>query len=126
VIEHVFEVYTMPVSFNSTRLRNWAVVQRAHKRLKEQLMLSMLAEGVPKDQRYVEVDAELIFKVKRRRDEGNFRTPLEKALGDALVDLRILPDDTPTYWRLRTVRFEVAAPGFKGVPYMVLTLKTSA
>lgn len=48
----------------------------------------------------------IYFRVKRRRDEGNFRAILEKSLGDALVgdpdawpEGRWIPDDTPEHYR---------------------------
>ena len=48
----------------------------------------------------------IYFRLKRRRDEGNFRAMLEKSLGDALVDDpqawpegRWIPDDTPEHYR---------------------------
>jgi len=49
--------------------------------------------------------AELTVPVKRDRDEGNFRTPLEKALGDALQNGGWLVNDTPEFFRFGQVTF---------------------
>jgi hypothetical protein len=51
------------------------------------------------------VDAVLWFKTKRQRDEGNFRTLLEKSTGDALVAGGWIPDDTPEHYQFRSVKF---------------------
>jgi hypothetical protein len=47
----------------------------------------------------VEASAVLLVPDRRGRDEGNYRTPLENALGDALVRGAWLPDDTPAHYR---------------------------
>lgn len=60
----------------------------------------------------VEARAELVFPTARRRDEGNYRTLLEKVVGDALVgDKRVwpegrwLPDDDPEHYIFGRVTF---------------------
>jgi hypothetical protein len=67
--------------------------------------------------------AELLFPTLRRRDEGNYRTALEKALGDALAPapskeerelglepaLVWLPDDTPAHFTFGAVTFAQTA-----------------
>lgn len=50
--------------------------------------------------------ASLRFPVKRRRDEGNFRALIEKALGDALQNGGWIPDDTPELYRFGELKFD--------------------
>ena len=78
-----------------------------------------MASGVPRGQSSVYASAELTFPTKRRRDEGNYRTPLEKALGDVLVSGRWLTDDTPDHYRFGGVVFSSTA----GPHNTVLTLR---
>lgn len=54
----------------------------------------------------VHATASLRFPQRRRRDEGNYRAPLEKALGDALVAGGYLADDTPEQFTFGAVTFE--------------------
>lgn len=101
----------LPQSFNATSHTHWAKVQRAKAQLQRDLELVMLgAPGLPRPipGGFVEVSAILLVPDRRRRDEGNFRTPLEKALGDALVNGGWLPDDTPQHFRFGTAVFELA------------------
>lgn len=65
-----------------------------------------MAERCPRGLATVHASASLRFAVRRRRDEGNYRTPLEKALGDALVNGGWLPDDTPEHFRFGGVLIE--------------------
>lgn len=53
----------------------------------------------------IEATALLTFPTHRRRDTGNFRTPLEKALGDCLVQHGALRDDTPDQYEFGWLRF---------------------
>lgn len=54
----------------------------------------------------VHATASLRFPQRRRRDEGNYRAALEKALGDALVQGGYLSDDTPDQFTFGAVTFE--------------------
>lgn len=60
-----------------------------------QALLSELlaATDLPKGLAHVLVEGEATFPTRQRRDQGNHRFMLEKALGDALVDGGYLPDD---------------------------------
>jgi hypothetical protein len=69
--------------------------------IRSQLQTSRLPRGLE----LVVASAELHFPTKRRRDEGNFRVVIEKALGDVLVRGGWLPDDTPDHYRFERVRF---------------------
>lgn len=56
--------------------------------------------------RLARCSAHLRFPTRRRRDEGNFRVLLEKALGDALVKRLWLPDDDHQRYRFERVHFD--------------------
>lgn len=53
----------------------------------------LAATDLPKGLSYVLVEGEVTFPSRARRDQGNFRFMLEKALGDALVEGGWLEDD---------------------------------
>lgn len=101
----VVELPIVPDSFNKTRFAPWYVSRAANQQLKETLGWSLLASDLPRGLEEVTVGAALRFPTRRRRDEGNFRTPLEKALGDALVEGGYLADDTPDHFRFDRVVF---------------------
>lgn len=63
--------------------------------------------GVPRGLGRVEASAVLTFTRRGRRDVVNFRTLLEKCLGDALVNGGWLDDDTPNEFSFGAVEFEV-------------------
>lgn len=67
------------------------------------LLLSM---KVPKDLARVTATATLRFPRRGRRDEGNFRFVLEKALGDALVKGGWLTDDDASRFTFPQLQFE--------------------
>jgi hypothetical protein len=67
-----------------------------------------MEQRVPKELKRVEATATLRFKQKRRRDEGNHRALLEKALGDVLQAGGWLKDDTPDLYRFG--RLNMLAP----------------
>lgn len=96
-----------PVSLNQGGMRAHHLKQyRLKHGLQRDLEALLMAERLPRGMRYVTASASLRFPVRRRRDEGNFRWLLEKALGDALVNGGWLPDDTPANYRFATVTFE--------------------
>jgi hypothetical protein len=83
--------------------------------LTQQLVAAQARGEWPREQvDFVEAAASLRFTTKRRRDEGNFRATLEKALGDALVgdraawpEGRWIPDDTRDHFRFGDIDFHV-------------------
>jgi len=102
----------LPQSMNATAHAHWSVVRRAKQRLQRDLELVLLgAPGLPRPvpAGRVVVTATLLVPDRRRRDEGNFRTPLEKALGDALVNGGWIVDDTPAHYRFGEAVFEVVS-----------------
>lgn len=68
---------------------------------------AMRAAGVPRDRSLVVATATITFPSKRRRDAENFRVILSKALGDALQDVGVIPDDTAEFYRLADVVLRV-------------------
>ena len=100
-----------PPSLNQIGYRShWAVGRRHKLKWQQDLGTALMVERVPRRLACVEARAELQFKQRRRRDEGNFRALLEKALGDALVEGGWLEDDTPEHYRFGAVAIEAPAP----------------
>lgn len=97
-----------PPSINASGVGASSGWQRFH-RLKQKwegmIYIALLEAKVPKGLNSVTASAQLTFPTRRRRDEGNFRALLEKALGDTL-QLGWIPDDTPRYYRFNEVTFE--------------------
>jgi hypothetical protein len=105
------DVPGVPKSFNETAYKHWRTRAREKKKLEGQiaqvLMVHHAALNSVMRATHVRASAKLRFAVRRaRRDEGNFRAPLEKALGDALVSRGIIPDDTAEHFTFGTVRFD--------------------
>jgi hypothetical protein len=96
-----------PPSLNAiaTRGNHWAVTNAKKKwqGIFEQLLM---AYALPRGLDRVEALAFLRYPQKRRRDEGNMRWLLDKALGDALVNGGWLDDDTPEHFVFGRVFFE--------------------
>lgn len=65
-----------------------------------------MATGMPRGWNRIEAFAELRFAHRRSRDVVNYRTLLEKSLGDALVNGNWLSDDTPEHFRFIEVVFD--------------------
>jgi hypothetical protein len=96
-----------PPSFNKVgHTGNRWTWTRAKKEWQETLETALLAYRVPRGLDSVRVTARLRFPQRRKRDEGNFRTLLEKCLGDALVNGGWLSDDTPDEFEFGRVVFE--------------------
>lgn len=97
----------IPPSLNTigTRGSHW-VVARHKKRWQGAYEALLLSSTLPRGLERVEATASLRFPVRRRRDEGNYRWLIEKALGDALVNGGWLQDDTSAEFRFGRVEFE--------------------
>jgi hypothetical protein len=88
---------------------------RAKKALQADLAMSLLAANVPRPipGGRVRATATVYSPTRRRRDEGNYRTGLEKSLGDALAPhdrdapFRWLDDDQPPAFTFGAVTFEL-------------------
>lgn len=102
---YTIEIPGIPKSLNEIGGRNhWAVFHREKKRLEGDLCIALMAAKVPKKLNRVEATAILYPPTRHKRDEGNFRSTLEKALGDAL-QLGWLPDDSPEFFTFGRLTF---------------------
>lgn len=98
-----------PPSFNAVGLHShWTKGRKAKRDWQQWLSIALMEQKVPRGLKQVRASAALRFKQRRRRDEGNFRVVVEKALGDALVEGGWLADDTPDRYRFGAV--ELLAP----------------
>lgn len=121
----VLVIPVVPVSFNQTRYAPWYVTRSKNKPFVDALTLVLNTSRLPRPRAgeptalaSVEASAVLRFKDRRRRDEGNYRTPIEKALGDALTGRGYLTDDTPDQYRFTVCEFDPEP----GTPQTTLTL----
>ena len=109
-----------PPSLNQTGAsRSWQRFYREKKKWEGYCMIALLEMKVPKGLARVEASALLRFASKRRRDEGNFRVVLEKALGDALQLHGAIADDTPEQFSFGKVAFDEE----KGDPLTIVELE---
>ena len=97
---------------------HWSVGRKAKRDWEQWLQIALLEQRVPKGLSSVTAQATIRFKQRRRRDEGNHRVLIEKALGDVLVQGGWLSDDTPDLYRFGTV--ELLAPCEKPETIVVL------
>lgn len=103
-----------PASVNVTRGEHWTVTRRRKQRATVELVNMLLGAQVPRPIPGDRVHATAVayYPVNRRRDEGNLRAPLEKALGDALAParggmFRWLSDDTPEHFTFGALTFGI-------------------
>jgi hypothetical protein len=98
-----------PPSLNAASLGSRGAHMKFH-RVKKQwqgyLLITFLETKLPKGLFTVHATALLRFPQRRKRDEGNFRFMLEKALGDALQINGHLEDDTPDQFTFGKLTFE--------------------
>ncbi|MDE2106789.1 MAG: hypothetical protein KGL39_56765 [Patescibacteria group bacterium] len=100
-----------PPSFNAIGFRShWAVGRRHKQQWQRFLAIALMEQRVPRGLEVVSATAELRFRQRRRRDEGNFRVIIEKALGDALVEGGWLVDDTAEQFHFGAVQIMAPAP----------------
>lgn len=104
--EYQVEIPGTPPSLNKigSRGSHWATT-KAKKEWEGHLMIGLLHAKVPKRLDSVRATAVLTFKSNRRRDEGNYRWLLEKALGDVLQKGGWLEDDTPDHYTFGSLTF---------------------
>lgn len=102
------ELAYTPLSINRVGSQGtWRTWHTAKSRLQRDLELLLMASGLPRRlDGQVKATAVLRFELRRRRDEGNYRALLEKALGDALVNGGWLPDDTPDLYTFGALTFD--------------------
>ena len=106
----MIQIHATPPSFNSTRYAHWRKVKRATDEWAMRILVEIQKARIPRGVERVQAEALMRFPTRRRRDEGNFRVTIEKALGDVLVAQRIIPDDTRDRYRFLSVDF-VEKPG---------------
>lgn len=103
-----FTLGYLPDSYNVTKGAHWAKAGRSKQKLQADMESMLMGLRMPRPlPGPCFAFATLIVPVKRDRDEGNFRTPLEKSLGDALQNGGWLPNDTPDFFRFGSVNFEL-------------------
>lgn len=109
MIELVYD--DTPPSLNrvGTRSNHWAV-RDAKNRWQGIFEQILMGANLERGRERIHATASLRLPVRRTRDEGNYRWMLEKALGDALVNGRWLPDDTPEHFTFGGVSFEAPGP----------------
>jgi hypothetical protein len=122
VTEIVLDIPGTPPSFNAVGLHSHWTVGRAQKKKWQRFCeVALMAAAAPRGLDSVLASGRLEFTQRRRRDEGNFRVILEKALGDALVNGGWISDDTPEHYSFGAV--EIVAPARR--PRTLVTLAFS-
>ena len=112
-----------PPSFNKVGLHShWSVGRKAKQDWEQWLLIALLEQRVPKGLASINASATIRFKERRRRDEGNFKPLIEKALGDVLQN-GWLEDDTPELYRFGAV--ELLAPVERPETIVVLDYERS-
>lgn len=108
---YVLKYADTPPSMNTNVGKgSWRNFHREKKKWEGIFGMLCLKERVPKNCTVVKAKIFLRFRVTRKRDPGNFRTLIEKALGDALQTVGIIPDDTAAYFEVEEVVLAMA-PG---------------
>lgn len=110
VTEVVLDLPGTPPSYNVTAHAHWQKVRRHKQQWQRDCEIALMEARVPRGLGSVLVSGRLEFKQRRRRDEGNFRVILEKALGDALVNGGWIPDDTPEHYSFGALELVAPAP----------------
>jgi hypothetical protein len=100
-------LHETPPSLNRFTGGSRGPYHREKKKWQEQLGTALMVAKVPRKLSRVKASATVTFPVKRRRDEGNIRFLLEKALGDILVEGGWLPDDTPDAFTFGAVTVKI-------------------
>lgn len=98
-----------PPSLNAASLGSKGAHMKFHrlkKRWEGMIVITLLEARVPKGLERVHATAVCRFPSRRKRDEGNFRYLLEKALGDALQLHGCLDDDTPEKYTFGKLVFD--------------------
>jgi hypothetical protein len=96
----------LPPSMNALMYAHWRKRRDAKRAWQNDLHVVLLAEQLPRPLAHVTATANLIVPTRQRRDEGNFRWLIEKALGDALTAGGWLADDDPRYYTFGALSFE--------------------
>lgn len=81
---HFHPTHNLP-TLNEALTHDWVVYQGALKHWKPWLIGAVTESGLPRGLAAITVDMLLVFPTRNRRDEGNMRGFIEKALGDSLA-----------------------------------------
>lgn len=92
--------------FGSVGGGTYYLYRRLKKEWQQTLGVALMAAGVPRGLGKVSATAIMRFSTRRKRDEGNFRWLLEKALGDTLVNGGWLADDDANAFTFGAVTFD--------------------
>lgn len=103
---YVMEYADTPPSQNKTGTRGSWKTYHGHKQRWQKIFsdLLMFAQIPRRTYQYIEASA-VLTAVSRRRDSDNWPI-ISKSLGDAIVRMAILDDDTPDHYRFSGVTFE--------------------
>lgn len=105
------EVPGVPPSLNQIGYRShWSVGRKAKLEWEQMLGTALMVARVPRGLEVVSATAEIRFEQRRRRDSGNFRALVEKALGDILQQGGWLEDDTPEHYSFGAVQLVAPSP----------------
>lgn len=105
-MKYELELPYAPPSQNKRRGEHWGTTRRRKAQIEGDLMKLLLLQRVPRlNGLKVHATAVVRLPKNRRRDEGNYRDVLEKALGDTL-QLHGLDDDTPDYFTFGEITFD--------------------
>lgn len=120
----IFEltIAATPPSLNAASLGSRGAHMKFHRLKKEwegHITAGLLKAQVPKGLERVHATAVCRFPSRRKRDEGNFRYLLEKALGDTLQLNGCLEDDTPEQFTFGKLVFDAD----RGPARTILTLE---
>jgi hypothetical protein len=96
----------LPKSMNALGSGNRHVYQREKQKWEGIFQVYLLKERVPRRLKWVDAKGVLTVPDRRRRDSGNFRFFIEKALGDTLVKGGWLEDDDHTRYRFGDVTIQ--------------------
>lgn len=102
----VLEHPATPPSLNELLYRHWRIERSQKKTWQDTFERLLLAAGCPEFPRGCFAHAALRFPTRRRRDADNYAAVLSKALGDALVVMAAIPDDTPNWYRFGRLDFD--------------------
>lgn len=100
-IEHFGE----PPSFNVSAGRNPNVYRAELDHWKALLFDLLSASELPRGCARILAEGEAVFPTAAKRDQGNFRVTLEKALGDALQEGGWLPDDSWSHYEFGNLTY---------------------
>jgi hypothetical protein len=98
---------TTPPTMNYAVKRHWAIFNKMKQEIQRQVEVYLIERrGRAPMATPVSVDALLRFPTRRGRDAENYSAMLSKSVGDALVNGRWIPNDTPPYYKFRDLIFE--------------------